>query len=46
MTTTELGYIKRPAFLKEVKNQNLRNFDLGSHESMNFPIWIIIGLQL
>ena len=31
--------------MKEVNNQNLWNFDLVSQESMNVPIWIIIGFQ-
>ena len=31
--------------MKEVKNQNLWNFELGSQESMNVPIWIIISFQ-
>ena len=31
--------------MKEVNNQNVRNFELGSQESMNDPIWIIIGFQ-
>ena len=31
--------------MKEVKNQNLWNFELGSHENMNVPIWIIIAFQ-
>ena len=31
--------------MKEVANQNLWNFELGSEESMNVPIWIIIGFQ-
>ena len=31
--------------MKEVDNQNLRNSELGSHENMNVPIWIIIGFQ-
>ena len=31
--------------MKEVNNQNLWNFELGSQESMNVPIWIIIGFQ-
>ena len=35
----------RNVSVKEVKNQNLRNFELGSHESMNVPIWIFIGFQ-
>ena len=31
--------------MKEVNNQNLWNFELGSPEKMNIPIWIIIGFQ-
>ena len=31
--------------MKEVTNQNLWNFELGSEESMNVPLWIIIGFQ-
>ena len=32
--------------MKEVNNQNLCNFELGSQESMNVPVWIVIGFQL
>ena len=38
-------YVERSVFMKEVNNQNLWNFELGSQESMTFPIWIIIGFQ-
>ena len=31
--------------MKEVKNQNLLTFELGSQESMNAPIYEIIGFQ-
>ena len=31
--------------MKEVKNQNLWSFELGSQESMNVQIWIIISFQ-
>ena len=31
--------------MKEVNNQNLWNFELGIQESMNTPMWIIIGFQ-
>ena len=44
-TPTELRYVERYVFMKEVKNQNVWNFELGSHENMNVPIWIIIGFQ-
>ena len=35
---TQLRYVERSVFLKEVNNQNLWNFELGSQESMNVPI--------
>ena len=44
-TPTELRYVERFVFMKEGNNQNLWNFELGSHENMNVPIWIIIGFQ-
>ena len=44
-TPTELRYGERSVFLKQVNNQNVWNFELGSQENMNVPIWIIIGLQ-
>ena len=31
--------------MKEVNNRNVWNSELGSHENMNVPIWIIIGFQ-
>ena len=42
---TELRYVERSVFMKEVNNQNLWNFELGSQENMNISIWIIIGFQ-
>ena len=44
-TPTELRYVERSVSMKEVYNENLRNFELGSQESMNVPIWIIVGFQ-
>ena len=44
-TPTELRYVERSIFMKEVNNQNVWNFELGSQENMNFPIWMIIGFQ-
>ena len=44
-TPTELRYIERSIFVKEFGNQNIWNFELGSQESMNVPIWIIIRFQ-
>ena len=31
--------------MKEVNNQNLWNFELGSQENTNVPVWIFIGFQ-
>ena len=44
-TPTELRYVERSVFMKEVNNQNLWNFQLGIQENMNVPIWIIVGFQ-
>ena len=44
-TPTEVRYVERSVLMKEVNNQILWNFELGSQESMNVPIWIIIGFQ-
>ena len=44
-TPTKLRYVQRSVFMKEVNNQNLWNFELGIQESMNVPIWIIVGFQ-
>ena len=44
-TATELRYVERSVFMKEVENQNLWNFELGNPESVNIPIRIIIGIQ-
>ena len=44
-TPTELRYVERSFFVKEVNNQNLWNFELGRQENMNVLIWIIIGFQ-
>ena len=42
---TELQYIERSVFLKDVNTQNLWNFDRGTQEGTNVPIWIIVGFQ-
>ena len=44
-TPPELRYNERSVFMKEVNNQNLWKFELGSQESMNVPVWIIRGFQ-
>ena len=44
-TPTQLRYIERSVFMKEVNNQNLWNFELGSHENLNVPIWIFYRIS-
>ena len=46
-TPTELRYVERSVsvFMKDVNNQNLWNFEMGSQESKNVLIWIFIGFQ-
>ena len=42
---TELRYVEKSVFMKEVNTQNLWSFELGTQEGMNIPIWITIGFQ-
>ena len=42
---TELQYVERSVFMKEINTQNLWSFELGTHEGIIIPIWIIIGFQ-
>ena len=42
---TELQYMERSVFMKEVNTQNLWNFELGTQEGISVPIWIIIAFQ-
>ena len=42
---TELRYVERSVFMKEVYTQNLWTFELGTQEGINVPIWIIVCFQ-
>ena len=42
---TELRYIERSVFMKEVNTQSFWVFELGTHEGINVPIYIIVGFQ-
>ena len=44
-TPTELQYVERSVFMKEVNTQNLWTFELGSQEGINVPIWFMVGFQ-
>ena len=42
---TELTYVERSVFMKEVNTQNLWTFESGTQEGRNVPIWIIVGFR-
>ena len=42
---TELRYVEKSVFMKEVNTQNHWNFELGTQEGVNVPIWIIVRFQ-
>ena len=42
---TELRYVERSVFMKEVNTQNLWSFELGTQEGVKVPIWIIVCFQ-
>ena len=44
-TTTLLHYPERSVFMKELINQNLWTFELGTQEGINVPIWILVAFQ-
>ena len=44
-TPTELQYVKRSVFMKEVNTQKLCTFELGTQERIKVPIWILVGFQ-
>ena len=43
--TTQLQYVERFAFMKEVNTRNFWTSELGTQEGTNFPIWILVGSQ-
>ena len=42
---TLLHYPERSVFMKQVNTQNLWNFELGTQEGINVPIWIFVAFQ-
>ena len=43
--TTELEYVERSVFMKEMIIQTLWTFELWTQEGINVPIWIIVCFQ-
>ena len=39
---TELRYVERSVFFKEVNTQNLWSFEFGTPERVNVPLWVLI----
>ena len=44
-TPTDLQYVERSVFMKEVNIQNFVTFEIGKQEGINVPIWINVHLQ-
>ena len=44
-TPTQLNYIKRSVFMKQINTQSLWSFELGTQEGINVPIWIFVAFQ-
>ena len=42
-TPTELQYVERSVFMKEVNTQTFWTFQLGIQEGINVPMWTIVG---
>ena len=42
---TELRYVERSVFMKEVNTENIWSFEVGTQEGINVPIWINVGFQ-
>ena len=45
MASTEHQYVERFVFIKEVLTHFFWNFELGTQQDKNVPIWIIVGFQ-
>ena len=44
-TPTEINYLERSVFMKEVNTQNVWTFELGTQEGINIPTWIFAAFQ-
>ena len=44
-TPTQIHYLERSVFMKEVNTQNFWTFELGTQEGVNIPTWIFVAFQ-
>ena len=42
---SELQYVERFVFMKQVNTQIFWTFELGTQEEINLPLWIFVGFQ-
>ena len=42
---TELRYVEKSVFMKEVNTQNFWTSELGTQKGINVPIWVIVAFQ-
>ena len=40
---TELTYIKRSSFMKDITTENIWTFELGVGDGFNIPIYVVVG---
>ena len=44
-TPTELSYIKRSSYMKDVTTKNNCTFELGVGDGIDIPIYVIVGFM-
>ena len=44
-TPTQIHYVERSVFMKEINTQNFWTFELGTQEGINLPTWIFVAFQ-
>ena len=44
-TPTQIQYLERFVFMKEVNTQNVWTFELGTQEGISIPTWIFVAFQ-
>ena len=42
---TDLQFVERSIFMKELYTRNLWTLEMGTEEGMNVPIWFFVGFQ-
>ena len=43
--TTDLRYVEKSVFMMQFNTQNIWDFELGTQEGVNIPMWFFLGFQ-